>query len=187
MFTRVELKDAAKQQIKGNIGMLLVITLIISFITGASSFLVVGPIILMGPLTLGLANIYLSMVREGKKPAIEDMFSGFNNFGQSLLLYVLVMIFTCLWSLLFVVPGIIKAISYSQSFYILSDHPEMTASEALKESMRIMDGHKMDYFVLSLSFILWSLLVMVTCGLAFIYVGPYMTTTFVNFYEKIKS
>ncbi len=186
MFTRVELKDAAKQQIKGNIGMLFVITLIVSLIMSASSFLVVGPILLTGPLMLGLANIYLSMVREGKKPAMEDMFSGFNNFGQSLLLYVLVTIFTILWSLLLVVPGIIKAISYSQAFYILADHPEMTASEALKESMRIMDGHKMDYFVLGLSFILWVLLGTITCGLAYIYVAPYMTATFVNFYEKIK-
>ncbi len=186
MFTRVELKEAAKQQIRGNIGMLFVITLVASLILSAASFVVVGTLLLSGPIMLGLAMIYLKLVRSAEKPSMESLFSGFNQFGQSLALYLLIAIFTFLWSLLLVVPGIIKAISYSQAFYILADHPEMTASEALKESMRIMDGHKMDYFVLGLSFILWVLLGMVTCGLAYIYVGPYMTATFVNFYEKIK-
>ena len=147
MFTRVELKDAAKQQIQGNIGMLFVITLVASLILGAASFVIVGTLLLTGPIMLGLAKLYLQMVRESKKPTMEDLFSGFNQFGQSLALYLLIAIFTFLWSLLFVVPGIIKAISYSQAFYILADHPEMTASEALNESKRIMDGHKMDYFV----------------------------------------
>ncbi len=187
MFTREELKTAAKQQISGNIGMLFVILLIASLILSASSFVVVGPLLLGGPIMLGLANIYLGLVREGRKPTIENLFSGFNQFGQSLALYLLIAIFTSLWMLLFIVPGIIKGISYSQAFYILADHPEMTAMEALNESKRIMEGHKMDYFVLNLSFILWVLLGSVTCGLAYIYVAPYMTTTFVNFYEKIKA
>ncbi len=186
MFSRVELKDAAKKQISGNIGMLFVVGLIAGLIISASGFTFIGPLIISGPLMLGLSSIYLAVAREGKKPTIEDLFSGFNQFGQSLVLYLLITIFVTLWTLLLIVPGIIKAISYSQAFYILSDHPGMTASEALDESKRIMEGHKMDYFVLMLSFILWILLGSVTCGLAYIYVGPYMTTTGVNFYEKIK-
>ena len=166
--------------------MLFVISLVVSLILGAAGFVVVGSLLLTGPLMLGMAKVYLLMVREAKKPTMEDLFSGFSQFGQSLALYLLVAIFVFLWSLLLVVPGIIKAISYSQAFYILADHPEMTASEALNESKRIMDGHKWEYFVLGLSFILWALLATVTCGLAYIYVAPYMGTTFFNYYEKIK-
>ena len=151
MFTRAELKDAAKQQIKGNVGMFFVIMLVMTLILSASSMVFVGPLLLTGPFALGFVNIYRYMVRDGKKPAFEDMFSGFNQFGQSLALYLLITIFTSLWTLLFIVPGIIKALSYSQAFYILADHPEMTASEALNESKRIMDGHKWEYYVLGLS------------------------------------
>lgn len=167
--------------------MLFVISLVVSLILGAAGFVVVGSLLLTGPLMLGMAKVYLLMVREAKKPTMEDLFSGFSQFGQSLALYLLVAIFVFLWSLLLVVPGIIKAISYSQAFYILADHPEMTAKEALNESKRIMDGHKMDYFVLGLSFILWFLLGTITFGIAYIYIAPYMTATQVNFYEKIKA
>jgi uncharacterized membrane protein len=72
------------------------------------------------------------------------------------------------------------------SFYILAENPGMTAREALNESKRIMHGHKADYFVLSLSFIGWILLVSVTFGIAAIYVGPYVAATTANFYNAIK-
>lgn len=88
--------------------------------------------------------------------------------------------------MLLVIPGIIKGLSYSMATYILADHPEMTARQALNESKRIMDGHKMDLFLLELSFIGWLLLVGITCGIAIIYVGPYMNATMVNFYNSIK-
>ena len=95
-------------------------------------------------------------------------------------------IFIFLWSLLFVIPGIIKSFSYAQMPYILMDHPEMGWKEALEESKRMMNGHKMDYFVLLLSFIPWLLLCGITFGIAFLYVGPYMQMTCVNFYRGLK-
>ena len=100
---------------------------------------------------------------------------------------LLVAVFTLLWSLLLYIPGIIKAISYSMSFYILAENPEMSAREALNESKKIMHGHKMDYFVLALSFIPWILLVMITFGIAAIWVAPYMQLTITNFYHSIKT
>lgn len=73
------------------------------------------------------------------------------------------------------------------SFYILADNPDMTAGEALKESMRITKGHKGQLFVLGLSFIPWYLLGMITFGIAFIYVVPYISTTIANFYKELKA
>ena len=95
-------------------------------------------------------------------------------------------VFTFLWSLLLVIPGIIKAYAYSMSFYILADNPELTASEALAKSQSLMRGHKMELFILELSFIGWFFLIGLTFGLAAIYVAPYMEATMANFYNSIK-
>ncbi len=115
-----------------------------------------------------------------------DVFSGINQTGRALWLNILVSFFTFLWSLLFVIPGIIKQYSYSMAFYVLADNPELTAREALAKSKEIMQGHKLDLFVLHLSFIGWFFLVGLTFGIAAIYVIPYMSTTVANFYNSIK-
>lgn len=189
---RAELKARAKQMMSGNIGMLIVCFIIVGALTVASAVLVtiplvgwIGPMCIIGPLTLGTSYIYLNLAR-GFGPDVSILFSGFQRFVDALVLTLLIGVFTFLWSLLFVVPGIIKAISYSQAYYILAEHPEMSGKEALDESIAMMDGHKMDYFVLVLSFLPWMLLGYITCGLARLYVAPYMKATFVNFYEAIK-
>ena len=190
MIDRADLKARAKQMISGNIGMLIVCFIIVAVLEGVCNVIpLVGPIVsvcAMGPLTLGSAYIYLNLTR-GFEPDVNILFSGFQRFVDTLVLTLLIGIFTFLWSLLFVVPGIIKAISYSQSYYILAEHPEMSGKEAMDASIEMMDGHKMDYFVLLLSFIPWMLLCGITCGIASLYVVPYMNATLVNFYEAIKS
>lgn len=87
---------------------------------------------------------------------VSTLFSAFPSLGKALWLNILIGVFTFLWSLLFYIPGIIKALSYSMANYILADNPEMTAREALRESKIIMHGHKWELFVLNLSFILWN-------------------------------
>lgn len=72
------------------------------------------------------------------------------------------------------------------SYFVLAENPQMTAREALNESKKIMSGHKMELFVLYLSFILWMLLGAVTLGIAYIYIAPYMYATITNFYQEIK-
>lgn len=189
-MNRAELKMKAKQMISGKMGMLIVCFIIVAALTGACTRIPkAGWIVSMcvtGPLTLGTAYIYLNLTR-GFDPDVNILFSGFQRFVDTLVLTLLISVFTFLWSLLLVVPGIIKAISYSQAYYILAEHPEMSGKEALDESIVMMDGHKMDYFVLVLSFLPWLLLCGITCGLASLYVVPYMQATFVNFYEEIKS
>ncbi len=189
MIDRAELKRRARNDMSGNMGMLIVCLVIVGALTMACSMIPyvgwIGSMCITGPLSLGSAYIYLNLTR-GFGPDVNILFSGFQRFVDTLVLSLLISIFTFLWSLLFVVPGIIKAISYSQAYYILAEHPEMTAKEALDESIDMMDGHKMDYFVLSLSFIPWLLLVSITCGLAALYVAPYVEATFTNFYLAIK-
>ena len=188
-MTRVELKNAAKEQIAGKIGILFLMMLIIFAIAFACGFIpFIGSIasfVITPALSLGLCIVYLKLTKK-EEIAVGDLFSGFNNTGRALWLNILVAVFTWLWSLLFVIPGIIKSYSYSMAFYILADHPELTAREALAKSKEMMNGHKWDLFVLQLSFFWWYLLVGVTFGIASIYVVPYMSATTANFYNSIK-
>ncbi|MFT9266647.1 DUF975 family protein [Oenococcus sp.] len=102
---------------------------------------------------------------------------------------LLQLMFTVLWMLLFIVPGLIKSISYSQAFYIYRDHLDNNDPigylEAITESRKLMNGYKADYFVLYLSFILWGVLVLVTLGIASIWVAPYINLTLANFYNHL--
>lgn len=189
MIDRAELKARARQMMSGNMGMLIVCMVIVGALAGVCSAIpYIGPVLgicVLGPLSLGEAYIYLNLTR-GYEPDVNVLFSGFQRFTDTLVLTILMRIFIFLWSLLLFVPGVIKAISYSQAYYILAEHPEMSGKEALDASIEMMDGHKMDYFVLLLSFIPWILLCTITCGLAVLYVYPYMDATLVNFYQAIK-
>ena len=189
MFTRAEIKAQAKAQLKGKVGMFFLCLLIVYAITFALCFIpiigVIGVYIVLPPLMLGLIMVCLN-VTYGDNVEIGTLFKGFNYMGKAIALFLMVMFFTMLWSLLFVIPGIIKAYSYSMAFYILAENPEMSAREALNESKEITKGHKLDLFVLELSFILWGLLAAVTFGIAYVYVLPYMQLTYVNFYHNIK-
>ena len=85
------------------------------------------------------------------------------------------------------IPGIIKTYSYAMSYYILADDENIAPLDAITKSREMMDGHKWEFFVLQLSFILWGLLCAVTCGLAALYVGPYQQVTMANFYDRLKA
>lgn len=189
-MNRAELKAAAKEQIRGKIGILFVISLIIGVISGGLGAIpVVGSvasIVVSAAFTLSMAIIYINVVK-GQHPTVGDAFSGFNDLWSAFKVTFLTGLFTTLWSLLFVIPGIIKAIAYSMAPYILAENPGKPALECIEESKRMTQGHKMELFVLSLSFIGWALLCGITFGIAYIWVGPYMQATFVNAYYKLKN
>lgn len=148
----------------------------------------VAAFILVPSLVIGLNFFSVAMYR-GDATSLEDIFrEGFDNFGRKLGGYLWMELFIYLWSLLFVIPGIIKAISYALTPYILADCKNVRATDALKLSMRMMEGHKWEYFVLGLSFIGWMLLTSLTCGLLYVfYVGPYMNNTFAGYYAERKA
>ena len=192
-MNRAELKANAKAQIKGKIGVLFLITLIIGLISGAASAVLslipggslVASIIITPAFTLSVYRVYVNLFK-GAAPQVKDAFCGFDDFWAAFKVTFLVGLFTFLWSLLFVIPGIIKAISYSMSFYILAENKGKPALECINESKAMTEGHKMELFVLGLSFIGWALLCGITFGIAYIWVGPYMQATMTNAYFSLK-
>ena len=192
-MNRAELKAAAKQQISGKIGVLFLITLIIGLISGAASALlnlipggsIIASVIITPAFSLSVVRVYLSLLG-GNTPKAGDAFSGFDDFWAAFKVTFLVGLFTFLWSLLFVIPGIVKTFAYSMSMYILAENKGKSALECINESKAMTNGHKMDLFVLNLSFIGWMLLVAVTFGIAAIWVVPYMNATMTNAYQSLK-
>lgn len=185
MIKRAELKSLAKQQLKGNWGTAICALLLYSVIVGALSATGVGSLF-TGVLTAGYVAVFMAIIRDGKTN-LETLFSGLTgNFVTNFVAGLLVSIFTALWTLLFIVPGIVKGLAYSMTFYVLRDNPNMSATEAITESRRIMDGHKGQLFVLYLSFIGWLLLSALTFGILLLYVTPYMDATVAAFYDAIK-
>lgn len=185
MISASELRERARTSLSGNWGIAILSFLILIVINSALSFTYVGGLIVAGPLFLGLTIIYFDISRKNK-PKIESLFSGFSNFVNAFLLYVLQYIFIILWSLLFIIPGIVKALSYSMAFFIMADNPEISGNDALKESMRMMDGNKWRLFCLNFSFIGWIILSCITLGIGFIFLLPYMLSANVEFYEDLK-
>lgn len=190
---RAALKAAAKSQIKGKIGILFLITLIIGVISGVAGFVlsfipfggVVASVIITPAFALSMIRVYLNVVK-GNQPEVSDAFSGFDDFWAAFKVTFLVGLFTFLWSLLFIIPGIIKAYSYSMSMYILAENKGKPALECINESKLMTYGRKMDLFVLELSFIGWGLLCVITFGIAGIWVIPYIQTTMTNVYHSFK-
>ena len=187
---RIAIKELAKRQIAEQIGILIIIYLIVNILIISASYITYPIAYVLGILfELSIYSIYLKL-SDGAAPEIKSIFQIFKNVrlcGNGIILYLLTSIFTFLWSLLLIVPGIIKAYSYAMAPYILIENEYyMTPMDALKESQRIMDGHKMELFVLSISFIGWILLSVLTCGVLMFYVEPYMNMSFVNFYNQIK-
>ena len=143
--------------------------------------------IIIGPITLGAYYLVLNAVR-GKEVRIGYIFkwlSDGSKIMKSFFTYLLMCVYLALWTLLLIIPGIIKSFSYSITYFILNDHPEYTANQAITESRRMMDGHKMDYFLLCLSFLGWFILSVVTFGIGFLWLVPYFYTTSAAFYEEI--
>ena len=194
-FTRAELKAQAKEQMQGKLGGMILVYVVFIAVSGFAGGIgglipfgsLVVTVVLTPVLTMGWIKTNLN-VTYGEDPEVGTLFEAFqNNLGNTIGTVLLVGLFTFLWSLLFIIPGIIMGLAYSQAIYILAENPEMSPMECIKASKEMMMGRKMDLFVLQLSFILWGLLCMVTFGLAGLYVGPYMQLTITNFYHRIKN
>ena len=179
-----ELKTQAKARLAGNWGVAIGGILVISLITGLASSCGVS-ILITGPFALGAAALFLNIVR-GNEAKLDDVFEGFKDFGGTFILGLLQGLFIFLWSLLLIIPGIVKSYSWALAFYLKKDHPEMTWKEALDTSAKWMSGHKWELFCLELSFIGWMLLAVLTCGLLMFWLSPYMAATRALYYEKLK-
>ena len=186
---RAILKSAAKRQIKGNLGILFLISLLSGLIGGAVNVIpVVGGVAAMfvnAAFSLAMISIYMNLT-EGIRPKVSDLFSQFRNVISAFCTNFLAGLLVFLWSLLLIVPGIIKACAYSQALYILADDPGLGSWEAIRRSKEMMQGHKMEYFLLCMSFYGWALLGAFTFGILYIWLLPYMQTTYANYYKSLK-
>lgn len=192
-MNRAELKAAAKGQISGKIGILFVITLIIALISVAAGALlaaipgggIIVSVVITPAFALSIIRVYLGVVK-GETPVVKDAFCGFDDFWAAFKVTFLTGLFTFLWSLLFVIPGIVKIFSYSMAMYILAENKGKPALECIEESKAMTEGHKMELFVMGLSFLGWALLCGITFGIAAIWVIPYMQATYTNAYNLLK-
>ena len=188
--TNTELRAAARETLSGNWTNIVIATLVFIIISSAVSFIpVIGSIFIGIPLAFCYAILLLNFFRDkNSEGLIEKLFAPLKeNYVRTLSISFLVMIYTILWSLLFCIPGIIKAYSYAMTFFISKDRPELTADECINESMKMMNGHKMRLFLLDLSFIGWILLACLTFGIGFFWLQPYMQTARVAFYEDLRN
>jgi len=207
-----EIKRQSLQSLKGNWGQVVLLSFIMAIIVYALFIMVdliltggfnawfsdevihtvVGIIniaiyIVLMPLSIGVAWFYLSLVR-GNNPRLSYVLSAYHNGKTAIKLIaatILQGIFVYLWTLLLIIPGIIKGIAYSQTFYILRDHPEFTILEAITESRRKMNGLKWKYFLLELSFIGWGILCLFTLGIGYLWLVPYISTAKATFYNQL--
>lgn len=187
-----ELMSQARTSLSGKWTIAVVTFLLYGLISGigggASQFYpsaIIITLIIGGPLQLGIYKFSLSISRN-QDARLEQIFDGFYNFGNALAAFLLILVFTILWSLLLIIPGIIAAISYSMTFFIMADNPDIDPMEAIDKSKAMMRGYKWKYFELCLIFFVLILLSLLTLGIALLWLIPFMQITYAKFYEDIK-
>ncbi len=186
-LTCQELRDRAWNSLSGKYWSLFLMLLVLAVISGVLSGFTggVGSLLAL-PMRFALLVAFLNVSRTQCNPQLESMFTVYrDNFLKAFLVPLLQGLFVFLWSLLFVIPGVIMAYAYSMAIYVANDNPELSAMDAIRKSRELMDGHKWDLFVLDLSFIGWILLCLLTCGIGFFFLAPYIEMARVEFYREL--
>lgn len=209
MKTNQDLKNAALEALRGNWAPAVVCTIIYlllsigisllqpniddptAALTGAQKIMMVANVLLlflvMVPLGIGYYQAFKVLFTDGDNKLTANCFRlSFGNYFKNVAAYLLMCLFIFLWTLLLIIPGIIKALAYSMTPFILQDFPELSVNQAINLSQKMMKGHKFDYFWLGLSFIGWILLGLLTLGIGYIWLIPYMYTSYAAFYEEVK-
>ncbi len=138
-----------------------------------------------GPLTLGLVIFSLSISRD-EEASVEQLFEGFNHLGKSIGAYIVISIIISIGILLLIIPGIIAALSLSMTFYIIADDDSIGVLDAIKKSNEMMNDHRWKLFYLYLRFFGWGIACLLTFGLGFLWLIPYIQVSVAKFYEDIK-
>lgn len=155
---------------------------VIMALTMAVAYFILGSVI-----EVGYCQFNLDLVDRKEEPQIGTLFGYFPHWSTAAVARVLQFIYVLLWSLLLVIPGIIASFSYAMTGYIMAEHPEMTASEAIAQSKRIMRGNRFRLFCLQFSFVGWDLLCMLTFGIGYLWLNPYRQAAEAAFYREISS
>jgi uncharacterized membrane protein len=174
---------AARGSLKGNWGGAIGVVLLLSLLLGGTSLIGMSWLF-SGALTVGLCSFFLKVRSQGGR--VSMLFDGFDCFGKSFAVLFLTNLFIMFWSLLFIIPGIIKTYSYSMAFFILADDPEAGAVESITRSRRLMEGNKGRLFCLWFRFFGWGILCIFTLGIGFLWLWPYMMASMAAFYQDLK-
>ena len=204
-MTREELKTKAKESLSGRYGEVIVAMLLVYAISSIVMIITnsichslnfnititscvrnIVTLLTNSVVGVGMMNYYLKISRN-EKVEISNLFERTDLIVPYIILAILTAVFITLWSFLFIIPGIIAAFAYSQSQYIIIDEKDLKPLEIIKKSKEMMKGHKIDLFILSLSFIGWAILGVFTFGILYIWLIPYMSVTLANFYNDVKS
>lgn len=179
---RETLKGKWKLAVKTNL-----VFIIISIIAASIPVLkFLSTFIITPPLLLGFSLFWISFSRN-QNPNLDQVFKGFDEWWRSVKAYILRAVFILLWTFVFIIPGIIAAFSYAMTFYILVDDKEIGVNDAIEKSKKMMYGYKWKLFRLELRFIGWSLLCILTLGIGFLWLIPYMQVAMVKFYDDVKN
>ena len=191
MMTNSQIRARAREALGGKLFgdrwlYAVVIALIVSAISAVSAFIPVAYILIFGPLSVGVAGVFMAVAKTGEKANVNNTFGGFRDFAGNLILGLMIELFTILWTLLFIIPGIVKGLSYSMAYYIKCDHPEYEWKQCIEESKQMTKGHKGQLFCLQLSFIGWMFLGLLCLGVGTLWVSAYMSTSLAEFYNQLK-
>lgn len=153
----------------------------------ASSLSTLLQILFLAPLGLGFMNAFLHLLVKSDNNILKNTFRlGFSDYWHKVWGMLVMWLLTMLWALLFIIPGLIKMFSYAMTPYILSENPDLTASDAIHRSRMMMRGHKFDLLWLYLSFIGWGILSILTGGIGLFWLSPYVESAKAAFYEEVK-
>ena len=193
-----EIRSAARMALSGHWAEAAMLTFVYCLVAWAFSAIVGGleyvqaglgtvASLLLLPLGWGYAVVFLANSRGAEDPFnASRLFDGYKDFGRVFTTILLMQVYTFLWTLLLIVPGIIKGLSYSMTCFVLCDNPDMKNNEAIELSMKMMDGHKMDLLWLYLTFIGWGILCIFSLGIGYFWLAPYMQASLAQFYEEVK-
>lgn len=179
----------ARDSLRGQWGLAVSGAAIYALVVFANVVPILGALVSLlvaGAMSIGLARFSLAIGR--KTPTkLSDIFTGFDTFGVGLGAYLLQALFVMLWCLLLIVPGIIAALSYAMTFYIIAEEPALGPLQAIAKSKQLMQGHKWELFCLGLRFVGWNLLCVLSLGVGFLWLLPYMLVTVAHFYDDIRA
>lgn len=160
--------------------------LAVYFVVAASvaSIVATAQFVLGGVIRLGYCR-YLLNLHDGGNASFKDLFSQFHRFGAAFLLNLLMAVYTFLWTLLFIIPGIVACYKYAMAPFILLENPGMSANQAITASKQMMKGHKGKLFLLGLSFFGWAMLCILSWGVGYLWLNPYMNASYAAFYRSL--
>ena len=185
MNENILLMRKAKEQLSGkwvNVAIGSLIYLVIMAVASSTSLI---ELIVYGPLTFGF-YLYIACLVDTNVNNLNLLFKGFERFADTLVAGLLYSVAVGIGICLLIVPGIILACGLGMTFFIMVDDPNVSGLDALQQSWNMMKGRKWDFFCLNFRFIGWILLSILTCGIGFIFLTPYMVTAFQNFYRKLR-